>query len=146
MAKKNSNVKERRIEILDFLNHFGSFGVSKIIVERLSSKYDVSTRTIYSDINFVLKKAAMPEIKKLSKRFALSFEISMRLAHRLAVSEDPIIQARGVDLINKTITSFTSFLESFGLKEITGQKIELTGGISKSSEEKLMAILDKYLK
>lgn len=145
MAKK-SNCKERREEVLSYLNNFGGFGISKIIIERLAEKHNVSERMIYKDIEAVIKKAAMPELSKLSKRFALSFEISMKLAHRLAVSEDLTIQARGVHLINETISAFTSFLESFGLKEITGQKIELIGGISKSSEEKLMAILDKYIK
>ena len=114
---KKSNCKERRQEVLKYLNQIGGFGLPSPIIDSLAERYNVSERMIYKDIQVVMKRMVMPEILELSKKFALSFKISMRRSHHLAMSDNPTIQAKGIHLINETIGTFTSFLENFGLKE-----------------------------
>lgn len=117
MAEKKGNCMERRKDILSYLNMTGGFGVPSQVIKSLAEKFQVSERQIYKDIEIVIQKVAMPEIKGLSKKFVLSFEISMRTAHRLIISQDPNIQAKGITLLNQTISNFTDFLEKFGLKQ-----------------------------
>jgi hypothetical protein len=116
MAEKKGNYIERRNDILNYLNAAGGFGIPVQVVKSLSEKFKVTERQIYKDIEIVIRQIAFPEIEKLSKKFILSFEVSMRAAHRLILSQDQNIQAKGISLLNQTISNFTDFLEKFGLK------------------------------
>lgn len=116
MADKKGNYIERRTDILNYLNAAGGFGVPTQVIKSLSEKFKVSERQIYKDIEIVIQQVALPEVERLSKKFILSFEVSMRAAHRLILSQDQNIQAKGISLLNQTISNFTDFLEKFGLK------------------------------
>jgi hypothetical protein len=116
MAEKKGNYIERRNDILNYINAAGGFGVPTQVIRSLSEKFQVSERQIYKDIEIVIQQVTLPEVEKLSKKFILSFEVSMRTAHRLILSQDQNIQAKGISLLNQTISNFTDFLEKFGLK------------------------------
>tara|TARA_Y100000310_G_scaffold256113_1_gene263823 strand:+ start:1334 stop:1996 length:663 start_codon:yes stop_codon:yes gene_type:complete len=147
MAGKKGNHVERRKNILSYLNMTGGFGISSSVIRGLSKKFGVSERQIYKDIEKVIQDVAMPEIEKLSKKFALSFEINMRMAHKLIISQDQNIQAKGISLLNQTISSFTDFLEKFRLKERVAEILELSeGGVNKETFEVYRELAEKYLK
>jgi len=147
MGKKKGNAKERRKDILNYLNMTGGFGVPSSAIKSLAEKFEVSERQIYKDIEKVIQNVAMPEVEKLSKKFALSFEINMRMVHRLVISQDPYVQARGISLLNQTISSFTEFLEKFGLKERVAHLLELSeGGVDKKTFEVYQELAERYIR
>jgi len=117
MAQKKGNCIERRKDILNYLNMTGGFGLPSQVIKSLAEKFKVTERQVYKDIEIVIQQVALPEIEKLSKKFFLSFELNMRATHRLIISQDPNIQAKGISLLNQTISNFTDFLEKFGLKQ-----------------------------
>ncbi len=146
MAEKKGNSKERRKEILSYLSMAGGFGIPNSVIRGLTERFGVSERQIYKDIEVVLQSVTMPEIEKLSKKFALSFEINMRTVHRLVISQDPYIQAKGIGLLNQTILSFTEFLEKFGLKDKIANILEISeGGVSKETFEVYKDLAEDYL-
>jgi len=147
MAGKKGNHVERRKDILSYLNMTGGFGISSSVIRGLSEKFGVSERQIYKDIEKVIQNVAMPEIEKLSKKFVLSFEINMRRAHKLIISPDQNIQAKGIALLNQTISNFTDFLEKFGLKEKVADLLELSeGAVNKETFEVYQKLAEAYLK
>jgi len=147
MAKKKGNCKERRKDILNYLNMTGGFGIPNQVIKSLAEKFQVTERQIYKDIEILMQKVAIPEIEKLSKKFVLSFEINMRMAHRLIISQDPNIQAKGISLINQTISNFTDFLEKFGLKKKIADLLELSeGSVNKKTFEVYKELAEGYIK
>ena len=146
MAEKKGNCIERRKDILNYLNMTGGFGIPSSIIRSLAEKFQVTERQIYKDIEIVIQKISLPKIEKLSKKFILSFEISMKSVHRLIISPDLNIQAKGIALLNQTISNFTDFLEKFGLKKRVADILEVSeGGIDKETFKVYQELADKYI-
>lgn len=130
--KGNLKTKEARAERLShlkgLLDNYGYFNISGTYKEEWAAQWNVSVKQIEDDIDELITGYEIPKIKKTAGRFNAGFQKAMRESHSLMNSPDPAQRAAGIDRFNKTVQTFTEFLEEYGFKEKIAEKIAIEQG------------------
>ena len=129
MAKKNSNIKERKEKILKFLKEAGAWKISQAVVKELAKDFDVTDRQIYLDIKNVIKKIPRPNVDIVGNKFLISFEYAIDKAITMMRNSDEEKSTSGIKLYFDAVDKFTKFMENYGYKEKIAEKFEHSGKI-----------------
>lgn len=139
MPKKNSNYRERREKLLNFMIQTGSWTISPAIIRKMAESYEVSERQIYKDLKEVIKSFPAPEISKIAIKFLISFEKALHETHLLMNNPETEVKIKGIKLFFYGANSYTKFLESYGYKDKLINKSDVAPTIfniiTKSNEE-----------
>jgi hypothetical protein len=130
MAAPKGNKKIRIDKITSYLELAGPYRIPESMKEEFSKKFGVSKRQISLDIAEILDKAITPKIEKIKNQFAMSLNTNMSSSHELLLNTDPEIKARGIASLNRTIQTYTEFLERFGIKDPATQRHQIMGNVN----------------
>lgn len=147
-AQKGKKVTYRRRKeiLLTFMQAAGSWMLSRAVAEKLAKDFNVSDRTIFRDRLRIIRSVPKPDVKETAGKFLISYDDMITEVFNLKRNENPDIKLRAIKLFFEAVESYTRFLESYGFKEMSEERIRISGEINKGSEARLMAILDKYIK
>ena len=111
--KKKSETKERRAEVLDFMQRAGPFVIP---VKSLAEKWNCSLKTIYNDRDALIKKINFSNVTSEGKKILMSVQKNMSIGEILRNEKDPIIRLKAIKAINDSGETFTKLLENYGFK------------------------------
>lgn len=125
MAANKGNSKERKAEILAYLELAGAFGLSPAVMREFARKWNVSERQIRIDVKRIIANFPTPVMKIVANKFIISFERTIADAITLRNNSDPIIKSKGINDYIKVTEAFTRLLENYKFKEKVADKHEM---------------------
>jgi len=139
------NTMERREKIKDLILEKGLWSLNK---KKLARDFKVSYPTIYNDIKAILKKIPDDKIEEIGYELNQSFKEALSIARRLLKRKDDLLKLRAIDVLTKVIDRYTGFLEAFGRKPVTPDKLDINQGVGVSKYNELVDefnfLLDEY--
>lgn len=128
------NFRERREQIYKLIKEVGLWNVDK---KALAEHFGVSLKTIYNDIEAIVKHVDIDEINTI--RFALHIDLKKAEQELREILRDKEaskgLKLRAVATLINLVEKYTRFLEDFGLKEKAIEKIEIEATTLKTLEE-----------
>ena len=139
------NTLERREKIKDLILEKGLWSLNK---KKLARDFQVSYPTIYNDIKVILREIPDDKIEEIGYELNQSFKEALSIARRLLKRKDDLLKLKAIDVLTRVIDRYTVFLEAFGKKPVTPDKLDINQGISvlKYNElaDEFNSLLDKY--
>jgi len=145
MAKKNSNVKQRKEKILNFMKVAGAWRVTPNTVKELSKQFEVTERQIYLDIKSVIRKIPKPVVSETANKFLISWDYAIDKAIESMRSNIPDVAMKGVKLFTEVVEKYTQFMHQYGFKEQIAEKLDINqqGTIIQLVEKSVEEIKDE---
>jgi len=128
------NTLERREKIKDLILEKGLWSLNK---KKLARDFQVSYPTIYNDIKVILREIPDDKIEEIGYELNQSFKEALSIARRLLKRKDDSLKLRAIDVLTKVIDRYTGFLEAFGKKSVTPDKLDINQGVSVSKYNEL---------
>lgn len=126
--------KQRRNRIRELVEDFGSWNFDKT---KLSNDFGVSRKTIYDDINVILKETNSEDLEEIRLNIRSSLKFSIRLAQKIAVDN-----SNNPEMVLKALNTIAKIAESFGKlipmqQEEQNQKLTINDILKVAEEAKL---------
>ena len=144
--RKKISYRERMEKLLTFMQVAGSWKLPRVIAEKFAEDFNVSVRQIYRDRLKIIRNVPQSELKEIAGKFLISYDDMITETINLKRDENPEIKIKAIKLFFEAVESYTKFLESYGFKEKSEEKLKISGEVSEGAEARLMKILDKYIK
>lgn len=139
------SASDRRNEIKELIAEKGIFTINK---SALGRKYGVSDVMIRKDIDIILKEIPEEKIEHMAFQIQYHFKHALKVADSLLDNKNDNIRLKAVDKLTQAIERFNRFLEAYGKKPITPNKLDVNNGISVFKYNELVndynALLDDY--
>jgi len=123
-------------------------GLWSLNKKKLARDFKVSYPTTYNDIKVILKEIPDDKIGEIGYELNQSFKEALSIARRLLKRKDDSLKLRAIDVLTKVIDRYTGFLEAFGKKSVTPDKLDINQGVSVVKYNELVdefnSLLDEY--
>jgi hypothetical protein len=114
-------VLERRNKILELIKKVGLWNID---TKLLAKQFEVSTRTIFKDLNWIKGHYRPKDIKEIKIQMNVIGDRIVNEALIAATNQDPKIKIQAIDLLIKAQKSYREELENWGYKEKIADKHE----------------------
>jgi len=141
-AQKSKEEREaRRTDVKDIME---TLGINSVPRNVLAEKYNCSTQTIDSDINFWVKRIKFKDIKLEGSKLIMMIRRNFEILEEVSRSKNESNKIRAVAALNQSMETLTKISEDFGLKEKIKDRHEIEI-VNKMSKEEIEAEVKRLL-
>jgi len=153
--QKKVNAEERRQKIREMIKGKEPWNINKSEIAR---EFGVSVTCVCNDVDLILKEIPNETVQEIADSIKPYFRKALAKATSLMNSNNEGIQAKGIHALMATLSEYTKFRESYGLKEKEPEKQKLTTNVTfidvdtrsfltwckENGHEEVVKLFDKY--